>query len=81
MSLLLCEFLFKFAHYFFQSLQLILYASIDSQRNDALTCQLFYYLCQFSHLFSEHQLIVSTFIELIEYSQLVQFLMYILHLD
>ncbi len=81
MFFLLCKLLFESAHYFFQSLQLILHASIDSWRNDALTRQLFYHLCQSFHLLSEHQLIVSTFIELIEYSQLVQFLVYILRLD
>ncbi len=80
-SLLLYELLFKFTHYLFQSLQLILHASIDSWCSNALTRQLFYYLCQFSHLFSEHQLIVSTFIEFIEYLQLVQFLMYIFCLN
>ncbi len=81
MSLLLRELLFESAHYLFQSLQLILHASINSRCNNVLTRQLFYHLCQSSHLFSEHQLVVSTFVELIEYSQLVQFLMYILRLD
>ncbi len=80
-SLLLRELLFKSAHYLFQFLQLILHVLIDSWRSDALTRQLFYHLCQSSHLFSEHQLVVSTFVELIEYSQLVQFLVYILRLD
>ncbi len=67
--------------YLFQSLQLILHALIDSRRSNMLTRQLFYHLCQSSHLSSEHQLVVSTFVELIEYLQLVQFLMYILCLD
>ncbi len=80
-SLLLHELLFKSACYFFQSLQLILHALIDSQRSNVLSRQLFYHLCQSSHLLSEHQLVVSTFIELIKYLQLVQFLMYILCLD
>ena len=80
-SFLLCKLLFKSAHYLFQSLQLILHASIDSWRSNALTRQLFYHLCQSFHLFSEHQLVVSTFVELIKYSQLVQFLMYILRLN
>ncbi len=80
-SLLLYELLFKSACYLFQSLQLILHASIDSWRSDTLMCQLFYHFCQSFHLFSEHQLVVSTFIKLIKYSQLVQFLVYILRLD
>ncbi len=46
-----------------------------------MTRQLFYHLCQFSYLLSEHQLVVSTFVELIKYSQLVQFLVYILRLN
>ncbi len=79
--LLLRELFFKSARYLFQSLQLILHALIDSQRSDMLTRQLFYHLCQSSHLFSEHQLVVFTFVELIKYSQLVQFLVYILRLD
>ncbi len=65
------ELFFKSAHYLFQSLQLILHALIDSRRNDTLTRQLFYHLCQTFHLFSEHQFVVFTFVELIEYSQLV----------
>ncbi len=81
MFLLLCELLFKFTHYLFQSFQLILHASIDSWRSDTLMHQLFYHLCQSFHLFSEYQFIVSTFVELIKYSQLVQFLMYVLRLD
>ena len=68
---LLHELFFKSARYLFQSLQLILHALIDSQRSDALTRQLFYHLCQTFHLSSEHQFIVFTFVELIEYSQLV----------
>ena len=68
---LLHELFFKSAHYLFQSLQLIFHALIDSQRNDTLTRQLFYHLCQTSHLLSEHQLVVFTFIELIKYLQLV----------
>ncbi len=68
---LLHELFFKSAHYLFQSLQLILHALIDSQCSNALTRQLFYHLCQTSHLFSEHQFVVSTFVELIKYSQLV----------
>ncbi len=80
-SLLLRELFFKPARYLFQSLQLILHASIDSWCSDALMRQLFYHLCQSFHLSSEHQLVVSTFIELIKYLQLVQFLVYILRLD
>ena len=68
---LLHELFFESARYLFQSLQLILHALIDSRRSDALTRQLFYHLCQIFHLFSEHQLVVSTFVEFIEYSQLV----------
>ncbi len=68
---LLHKLFFKSARYFFQSLQLILHALIDSRHSDALTRQLFYHLCQTSHLFSEHQFVVSTFVELIEYLQLV----------
>ncbi len=79
--LLLCKLLFKSAHYLFQSLQLILYTLIDSQYNDALTRQLFYHLCQSSHFSSKHKFVVSTFVKLIKYLQLVQFLMYILRLD
>ncbi len=80
-SFLLCELLFKFARYLFQSFQLILHVLIDSWYNNALTCQLFYHFCQSSHLSSKHQLVVSTFVEFIEYLQLVSFLMYILCLD
>ncbi len=68
---LLYELFFKSVHYLFQSFQLILHALIDSWRSDTLTHQLFYHFCQTSHLFSEHQLVVFTFVELIEYSQLV----------
>ena len=81
MSFLLCELFFKFTHYLFQSLQLILHMLIDNWCSDALMHQLFYHFCQSSHLFSEHQLVVSTFVELIKYSKLVQFLMYILCLN
>ena len=63
------ELFFKFAHYLFQFLQLILHALIDSQCSDALMHQLFYHFCQTSHLSSKHQLVVSTFIELIKYLQ------------
>jgi len=68
---LLHELFFKSAYYFFQSLQLILHALIDSQHSDALTRQLFYHFCQTFHLSSKHQLVVSTFVELIKYLQLV----------
>ncbi len=68
---LLHELFFKSAYYLFQSLQLILHALIDSRRSDVLTRQLFYHLCQTFHFSSEHQLVVSTFIEFIEYLQLV----------
>ncbi len=68
---LLHELFFESVCYLFQSFQLILHALIDSWRSDALTRQLFYHLCQTFHLSSEHQLVVSTFVELIEYSQLV----------
>ncbi len=86
LSLLSCQHVFSsswtsFQVFFFQSFQLILHVLIDSRCNDALTHQLFYHLCQSFHLLSEHQLIVSTFIELIKYLQLVQFLVYILRLD
>ncbi len=80
-SFLLRELLFKSARYLFQFLQLILHALIDNWCSDALMHQLFYHLCQSSHLSSEHQLVVSTFVEFIKYLQLVQFLMYILRLD
>ncbi len=68
---LLHELFFKFAYYLFQSFQLILHALIHSWRSNALMHQLFYHLCQTFHLFSEHQLVVSTFVKLIKYSQLV----------
>ncbi len=42
---LLHELFFESAHYFFQSLQLILHALINSQRSNMLTRQLFYHLC------------------------------------
>ncbi len=68
---LLHELFFKFACYLFQSLQLILHALINSWCNDMLMHQLFYHLCQTSHLFSKYQLVVSMFIEFIKYLQLV----------
>ncbi len=80
-SFLLHELFFKSACYFFQSFQLILHASINNQCSNVLMHQLFYHLCQSFHLSSEHQLVVSTFIELIKYLQLVQFLVYILRFD